>query len=79
MKKTTEESKNKKGIDLGKMGVGVASLMAMSPFLFPNLNLSSLHQISSIVEGAGYTLLVGVGTYLTMDITKQFIDKGKGK
>ena len=39
----------------------------------------AVNEISSIVEGAGYTLLVGVGTYLTMDITKQFIDKGKGK
>lgn len=79
MKKKTEESKDKKEIDLGKMGMGVVSLIAMSPFLFPNLNIPSLDQIASITSGIGYALATGGGVYLTLDVTKQFIDKRKGK
>lgn len=73
MKKATKE------IDLGKMGMGVASLIAMSPFLFPHLNIPSLDQIANITSGIGYALATGGGVYLTLDVTKQFIDKRKGK
>jgi len=62
-----------KGIDIGKLGVGVATLIAIAPMAYPSATLPSLSNIANIVTGVGYALMTGGGVYFTLTLGKELM------
>lgn len=81
MNNTNKENKvkDKNEIDIGKMGVALVSLATLSPFVFPNIDMSLLSKAPAILECLGYSMFVGAGTFLTLDASKKFNEKRKEK